>query len=106
MKIFITNQAADDIAAIYGYILDELHNPIAADVVQQLIADKINTLSDMPARGIAVQKFTQRKTDVLFVIVKNYLIFYEIDTKRQAVQVLYVIPAMRDFTKILFGDGQ
>lgn len=93
-KVVLVPQAQRQIKEIYGYILEVLKNPAAAQRTVDAIKDAVMSLKTMPERGHLRQTgpFADGRHRTLRV--NNYLIVYTVEEK--TVYVLAIHYAARN----------
>ncbi|MCR5613778.1 type II toxin-antitoxin system RelE/ParE family toxin [Treponema sp.] len=99
----ITEQAEDDLADIYSYILTELKSSINADAVLGMLYTEINNLSFMADGYHLYPKEPWQSLGIHYFSIKNYSIFYiikEVDGKFEA-RVTRVTNGRRDTDSLL-----
>ena len=100
MKLKYSRHAAEDLERIEEYIANELKSPQAAKNTILMLLRECGRLKDFPLLGLALQERIGRDTDYRFLIVRQYVAFYNIvdDT----VWVRRIFNARRDYIKHLF----
>jgi toxin ParE1/3/4 len=105
MRIKYLSLAMLDLAEIRSYIT--MQNPDAAQRVGRRLRDSINGLRQFPNMGKPGRVFGTRELNTPKIGKTTYLVVYRV--KRDEVQVLRVLPGMRDIDAILeegFGDEE
>ena len=100
-KIRITASAQREIRETYKYIAEDLKNPEAAERRVNLIDEKIKSLKDNLARYPLVSDNYLASKGFRKVIAKNHIIFYIIREKEQAVSIMRILYARRDWARLL-----
>lgn len=100
MKLKYSRHVADDLVKIEEYIANELKSPQAAKNTILMLLRECGRLRDFPLLGMSLQERIGRETNYRFLIVKQYVVFYNIidDT----VWVRRIFNARRDYIKHLF----
>ena len=96
-----TNQAREDIKAIYEYIAFELLVPDTATGQIQRIFKMVRELDEMPMRFKLYEDEPWKSKGLRFVPVDNYLIFYLLIDETNTVSIVRIIYAGRDMNKQL-----
>ena len=100
-EVRITSIALEQINKIREYILYELCSPIAAKKLLEYFYKGINSLSVFPERHKVVKEYPWGDEGVRKLIVKNYFVYYIVDTGSKIIQVLGVIYSKQDQENIL-----
>ena len=85
---------------IRDYISDELANPDAALRILKLLRTSIESLRDMPERGMPLDAVLSVHTDYRFLVCENYRIFYLCEGDQ--VEVVRVLHMLQDYMRALF----
>ena len=102
--IEITEAAQRDFENIYTYISDNLCNKKAATSLIDLFDKNIRTLADMPEGYPLANDEYLRNMGIRFISVKNYIIFYTVNIKKQMVYVVRVLYGKRNWIDILQSE--
>lgn len=78
-KVYLSNQAKEDIANIYGYILNNLKSEINADAVLNRLYSAIEKLSFLSETYHFYPKEPWLSKDVRYFSEGNYSIFYVVE---------------------------
>ena len=98
-EVFLTEKAQRDLIDIYEYIADN-DSPEAADYVYENIDTVIQSLCDLPHRGVCPKEFLERGvTDFRELFFKPYRIIYEVEGS--AVYVYLVADGRRNMSALL-----
>jgi len=100
-KINITDTAKQDIRDIKAYITNELHEPVTAVNITNVVLDAIDTLEQMPDRVALVKDKRLAAQGVRPLYVKNYTVFFRIDNSLYIVEIVRVLYSHRDWASIL-----
>ena len=100
-QVRIGSQAQADITDIMRYIGQILLEPRTAGNLYGLLKEEILSLGQMPERYPYEDDERLRVLGIRKLLVKNYKVLYLVDTERQVVQVVRVIYAGRDISKML-----
>ena len=103
-RIEITEAAQRDFENIYTYISDSLCNRKAATGLIDLFDKNIRTLADMPEGYPLANDEYLRNMGIRFISVKNYIIFYTVNIKKQMVYVVRVLYGKRNWIDILQSE--
>lgn len=102
--IDITEAAQRDFENIYQYIAENLCNKQAAIRLIALLDKNIRSLSDIPEGYPLADDEYLRNIGIRFISVKNYLIFYTVNTGKKQVDILRIIYEKRSWIDILRYD--
>jgi toxin ParE1/3/4 len=105
MRIKYLSLAMLDLTEIRSYIAAQ--NPDAAQRVGHRIRDTINGLKQFPNMGKPGRVFGTRELNIPKIGKTTYLVVYRV--KRDEIQILRVLPGMRDIDTLLeegFGDEE
>ena len=105
MRIKYLSRAIQDLAGIRTYIATE--SPGAAQRVGNRIREMINSLKQFPNLGKPGRVFGTRELNTPRIGKITYIVLYRV--KREEIQILRVLPGMRDLDAILeegFGDEE
>ena len=94
-------QAKEHLQSIYNYIKNELCNPVSARRIVSLIKEEIISLKTMPERIQLVNEEPWSSLGVRRDRVKNYYIYYLVDSENKVVHVVGIIYARRDQSRQL-----
>jgi toxin ParE1/3/4 len=97
MRLTYLSLAVLDLAEIRSYIAT--HNPDAAQRVGRKLSDTINRLQQFPNLGQPGRVFGTRELNTPKISKTTYVVVYRI--KRDEIQILRVLPGMRDIDAIL-----
>lgn len=100
-KLFITQNAYNDIDEIVSYIVNILKNPIAADNLLSEIEDNFHAVVTNPEMYAYCSDNKLRNDGYRKIPVKNYIIFYRADNEKNIVYIMRVIYGRRDYTKLI-----
>lgn len=100
-SVKITNQASDDLKAIYEYIAYKLKSFENAESQLSRLEDNILKLKEMPYRFKAYEKESWKTRGLRIMPVDNYLVFYIPSDDTQSVTVIRVMYGGRDTDKQL-----
>lgn len=98
-KVVLSDQAKDDVAEIYGYILDVLGSEINADAVFARLYSAMDDLSYMAGSYHLYPNEPWYSMGVHYFSVGNYSIFYAIE--KDIATVIHVAYGKRDLDKVL-----
>ncbi|WP_228551692.1 type II toxin-antitoxin system RelE/ParE family toxin [Paenibacillus sp. B01] len=102
MELRISPAALEDMKDIRRYIEDDLSNADAASRLMRAIVAKMRSIADYPQAGSQISRFANIPSDIRFMPVQNYFIFYR--TEQEAAYILRVIYGRRDYIRILFAS--
>ncbi len=104
-RVEIGAQAQEDITGIMRYIGQVLLEPRTAGNLYRRLKEEILSLKQMPERYPHEDDERLRELGIRKLLVKNYKVLYFVDTERQLVQIVRVIYAGRDISKLLDEIG-
>ena len=97
----LTEIAEADVDDILDYIANTLVNPDAATAFADELEEKLNEVCKAPKAGRLVENEFLKMQDVRRILVKNYIVYYVIDTEPKHIVVIRVVYGRRDQDKIL-----
>ncbi len=100
-EIEFTDQAKRDLWDVIDYITFELREPQIAVNTARQITNEILSLNQMPMRYRLYDEEPWQSRGLRYFSVKNYLVFYYPDEKRNTVFVVRVIYGGRDISRQL-----
>jgi len=98
-NVIILKQAKQDLVDIVQY-LNGFSDNIGAKYYD-LITEKILSLEIMPERHSLVRNERLRKLGFRWAYVKNYVIFFTVDTKKSEVMIKRVLYSRREYDALL-----
>lgn len=101
MKVVYTFTARQDLCNIYEYIAIALLSPGAARNTTDRIMAAVRKLESMPERNPLYKEEPWLCQGVRFIPVKNYLVFYTINTETDTVSVARLMYGARDISRQL-----
>jgi toxin ParE1/3/4 len=96
-SITLSNQARQDLIAIWDYIADD--NPSAADRLLDTLEERMQRLADHPFLGPPRPDISH---DLRYLVSGNYLILYRV--LGDVVEIVRVLHGARDLAVLLPGD--
>ena len=99
--VVLSNQAKDDIAAVYSYIRSVLQSKINADAVLRRLQSAMADLSFMAGSHCVYPEEPWHTRGVHFFSVGSYTIFYAVDEQKNVATVLHIIYGRRDIHNAL-----
>ena len=100
-RVEIALLSQTDITDIMHYIGQMLQEPRTVGNLYRVIKEEINSLRLMPERYPYEDDKRLRALGIRKLLVKNYKVLYFVDTEGQLVQVVRVVYAGRDLSKLL-----
>lgn len=100
-KVLLTEKAENDVIDIKRYISVDLHEPENALRLVQKFHETIEGLSALPSRFSYVADEVLALKGIHKVVIDNYIIFFGINEKEQAVHILRVLYYRRDWASLL-----
>lgn len=98
MKVVYTFKARQDLRSIYEYIAFTLFVPEAAKNTIDRIMTTIRNLESMPEKNPLYKEEPWHSLGVRFVPVRNYLVFYTINTDTETIYVTRIMFGGRDIS--------
>ena len=95
-KIIVSPLAKEQLKGITAHIRDNLFAPQAAKSIALAIKSAIASLASMPERIPRIRSTSGNVSGLHRMVVKSYLIYFEIDEAAQQVNVVAVIYGKRD----------
>lgn len=103
-EIEITEAAQRDFENIYTYVSDNLCNRQAASRLVAFLDKNIRTLANMPEGYPLANDEYLRNMGIRFISVKNYIVFYTVNSSNQKVYIIRVLYGKRNWIDILQKD--
>ncbi len=100
-KVHITKYAFGQMEGIRRYIADELLAPQAARKLLEEMKKAAASLGSLPFRNPLVDEKKWREQGIRRVAVKNFLMYYWVDTEKGIVYITAVVYGKRDQLKQL-----
>lgn len=100
-RVKVGGQAEADITDITRYIAQVPLEPQTARKLYQFLKKEILSLKQTPERYPYEDNERLRKLGIRKLLVKNYKALYFVDLEQQTVQVIRVVYAGRDISKLL-----
>ena len=98
--MIVSQAARRDLIGIRDYVSIELDNPDAAQHILKLLRTSIESLRDMPERGMPLDAVLSVHTDYRLLVCENYRIFYLCEGDQ--VEVVRVLHTLQDYMRALF----
>lgn len=103
-EIEITDSARRDFENIYLYISGKLCNKQAAKNLIVSLNEKILSLAEMPEGYPQARDEYLKDMGIRFIPVKNYIVFYTVDTEGKKVYIIRILYGKRSWENILYDD--
>ena len=100
-KVTVSREARADVRAIREYIRVELQNPDAAKKIVRLLREHVQSLEEMPERGVLLDTVLPVHTNFRFLVCQQYSIFYVTDGA--SVEVVRILHRLQDYMRALFS---
>ncbi len=100
-SVKITNQAGEDLKAIYEYIAFELNSYENAEAQLSRLEENILKLNEMPYRFKAYEKEPWKTRGLRMMPVDNYLVFYIPNDDTRTVTIIRIMYGGRNTDKQL-----
>ncbi|GMO63430.1 MAG: hypothetical protein Ta2A_10440 [Treponemataceae bacterium] len=94
----------DDIDSTYQYIKENLKAPMAAENLMKEVKQKLAYLKEKPAVSPVIKEELIAALNLRTIKVKNYVVYYSVDEKKQAVRLVRFLYNKRDWINILSGN--
>lgn len=101
MKVVYTFRARQDLRDIYDYIAFTLLAPDAARNTTERILEAARNLQSLPERNPLYKEEPWHSQGVRFIPVKNYIVFYTVNTDTDTVSVARIMYGARDLSRQL-----
>ena len=102
-KVFISQEARNDLAYIKGYIVREYDDSVSANKLILRLLDKCFNLTYLPVRSSIICQVKGRKLRSIHI--KGYRIIYYIDEAEARVFILAVVGSRRSIDRIISERG-
>lgn len=99
--IRFTPLAYEDLDEIDTYISETLLNPQAAESLLEEMEQSIRRLGHFPYTGSPVADVSLADRGYRKLVVKNYLIFYLVDTKQKQIVIMRILYGAREYHNFL-----
>ena len=99
-EVTLTDVAKEEIENIYAYILENLHEEIAANKLMDKIEDGVLRLAQNP---YSCPKVKVKPHNEIYrkLIINNYIVLYDIDKEYKKTVIYRVIHEKTDYLKLL-----
>ena len=101
-KIHYSPESRRDLDDIWDYIVSELQNRSAAELVINRIIDAVDPLKNFAEMGTPLSSIADIGTDYRFLVSGNYMVFYRI--QGSDVYIDRVLYGRSNYINILFND--
>lgn len=102
LKVILSDMARGDLQAIRDYLRDALSNPDAARNTITALRNAVESLADMPQRGVPLDTILPVHTEYRFLVCKNYRVFYV--HSGNTVEVVRILHMLQDYMRTLFSS--
>jgi toxin ParE1/3/4 len=100
-EVKVSKRAEEDLKSIFQYIAFKLHAPQNAQGQLERLEKSIISLEQMPERFRKYGKEPWQARGLRAMAVDHYIVFYILDSEKQAVTVMRVMYSSRDVDKQL-----
>ena len=100
-KIQFSKDARKDLFDIYSYIKYSLQEPNIANKLVKKIREEIYKLVDDPIIYAIIKDEFIRRREIRKIKVNNYIVFYKVEENNNIVEIVRIMYARRNWTKIL-----
>ena len=94
----------DDIDSIYQYIKENLEAPMAAENLMKEVKQKLEYLKEKPMVRPIIKDELIAALNLRAIKVKNYVVYYSVNEKRQTIRLVRFLYNKRDWINILSGN--
>ena len=101
MRVTFSAKADQDLADVFGYISNNLHNSIAAHNIAEKILRLSQKLSAFPEMGSSLKTADTKLERYRYLIADNYLLVYRIT--EEEVLIVRILYAKSDYVQLLQG---
>ena len=101
MKVVYTFRARQDLHDIYDYIAFTLLAHDAAKNTTERILEAARSLQSMPERNPLYKEEPWHSQGVRFIPVKNYIVFFTVNTDTDTVSIARIMYGARDLSRQL-----
>ena len=101
-KIHYSPESRRDLDDIWDYIVSELQNRSAAELVINRIIDAVDPLKNFAEMGTPLSSIADIGTDYRFLVSGNYMVFYRV--QGNDVYIDRVLYGRSDYMNVLFKD--
>ena len=101
-KIHYSPESRRDLDDIWDYIVSELQNRSAAELVINRIIDAVDPLKNFADMGAPLSSIAEIGTDYRFLVSGNYMVFYRV--QGNDVYIDRVLYGRSDYMSVLFKD--
>ncbi|MBR1552746.1 MAG: type II toxin-antitoxin system RelE/ParE family toxin [Schwartzia sp.] len=95
-KVGLSDEAKRDLGRISSYILNELKAPQASEAVLADLENAVASLCFSPERIPLAREDIWKKQGVHAMVVRKYLIYFQMDESNHRVNVIRIIYGRRD----------
>ena len=100
-KIQFSKDARKDLIDTYSYIKYNLQEPAIAKKLIAKLREEINKLKDNPTIYAVIKDEIIKKREIRKIKVNNYIVFYKVEENRSRVEIVRIMYARRNWTKML-----
>ena len=101
-KIHYSPESRRDLDDIWDYIVSELQNRSAAELVINRIIDAVDPLKNFAEMGTPLSSIADIGTDYPSLVSRNYMVFYRV--QGNDVYIDRVLYGRSDYMSVLFKD--
>ena len=101
-KIHYSPESRRDLDDIWDYIVSELQNRSAVELVINRIIDAVDPLKNFAEMGTPLSSIADIGTDYRFLVSGNYMVFYRV--QGNDVYIDRVLYGRSDYMSVLFKD--
>lgn len=99
--VIFTMKSMEELQEIYLYISKKLYDKVAANSLMKEINNKVMNLSIFPRLYSKLEIPKAKYNTYHKIVVKNYIIIYEVNEKRKKVYIIHIFYARSNYIKNL-----
>ena len=100
-RVRYSEQAAQDLSDVIGYISDVLCNPVAAERFYNEVNEKRRNISKNPFMYPLSRDEKLNADGYRVVIIRNYLLFYVVDEANMVAYIVRIVYGKRDLVEMI-----
>ena len=95
-EIYYTDEAIEDLKAIYQYIATIENEPINALNLVNAIREAINSLNIFPLRYPEVRWSPWKEIGMRNMVIKKHIVFYQVNELESVINIVRIMSCRRD----------
>ena len=100
-NIEYSKDSKEDLIGITKYIKYDLQEPDISKKLIKKIRTEINNLIDNPQKHAIIDDDFIRRLEIRKINVDNYIVFYKINSKKNAIQIVRIMYGKRNWINLL-----